>query len=106
MLTLEVIENEIKTLIEHGTNYEDCARLASLYVCRAGLTGELNPALISSESSPVQDPQKFANNSEFVQAIVNAGDLAWPILDEMADVMRAVNPNLYAGVVRNLREAG
>lgn len=99
MLTLEVIENEIKTLVEHGTNYTDCERLANLYVCRAGLSGEpisLTPRL----------PQDTASYGEFVQAIANAGDLAWPILDEMSDVMRAVNPNLYAGVIRNLREAG
>lgn len=99
MLTLEVIENEIKTLIEHGTNYADCERLANLYICRAGILGE--PISVTSRVT-----QDFASHSEFSQAVAGAGQAAWQILDDMAEVMQAVNPNLYAGVMRNLKEAG
>ena len=101
MLTLEVIENEIKTLIEHGTNYEDCARLANLYICRAGMTD--SPIQVSS---PQQVAMRLSSGSEFAKAFAIAGTAGLAILDEMFEVLSAVNPNLYVSTIQALREAG
>lgn len=100
MLTLDVIEKEIKTLIEHGTNYEDCARLANLYLCKAGMTG------FPMQAEIAQPVLRLESGSEFVKAFSMAGAAGLTILDEMFEVLRAVNPNLYIRTLQALQEAG
>ena len=98
MLTLEVIEREIKNIIDHGNNYEDCARLANLYICRAGMTGKKIEIADPGPALPVND-----DSSEFMKAAscVPACE-CFAVIDELMTVLRAINPRLYSGVLRKL----
>lgn len=100
MLTLEVVDQEINNIIQHGTNYTDCSRLADLYICRAGMTGGLpDMRSVSALSLPVPD----RDSSEFLKSACKSGK-CWEVLDELMMVLQSINPRLYAGVIRKLQE--
>ena len=100
MLTLDVIEREIENIIQHGNNYEDCARLANLYICRAGMTGSDIQVTDQRPAVTVND-----DSSEFMRA---AGCIpaceCFAVIDELMGVIHTINPRLYDGVMRKLRQ--
>ena len=99
MLSLDVIEREIANIVQHGNNYEDCARLANLYICKAGLSG--SPIMVASGT--VEGPEITDESSEFLRAVRRVPPCdCWAVIDELMTVLHAVNPRLYAGVMRKL----
>ena len=100
MLTLDVIEREIENIIKHGNNYEDCARLANLYICRAGMTGA---EIQVSDQRQVLEVKE--DSSDFLKAAgcVPVCD-CFAVIDELMDVINTINPRLYDGVMRKLRQ--
>lgn len=89
MLTLDIIEKEIANIILHGDNYTDCEHLAYLYICKAGLTEK------------AQIPVPSGGDSEFLKAAGQSAN-CWEVLDELMEVLKVLNPNLYAGVMSKL----
>ena len=91
MLTIDVINDEINNIVQHGNNYTDCERLANLYICKAGLSGSVSAIL----------PTVSETSSEFVTAACRSPD-CWAVLDELMEVLKVLNPSLYAGVIDKL----
>ena len=103
MLTLEVIEREIDNIVQHGTNYEDCARLANLYICRAGLTGA--PITVVESGQAKAAPEIDDSCSAFLHAVSRVpSQKCWAVIDELMSVLQATNPRLFNGVMRKLDE--
>lgn len=58
----------------------------------------------SFAAEPVEKPIMIHSDSEFAQAINGRQqDEIWPIMDELADALQALNPRLYASLMRKLK---
>ena len=89
MLTKERIDEEIKNLVEHGTNRADIACLADLLICRDRLT---------------EHERITAQGSEFA-ACVNGKCFSeiLPLLEELVETLHVLQPKLYESFMQRLR---
>ena len=95
MLTLEIIEKEIAEVIAHGDNRADIACLADLYVCRDYMRekGSVSTEIVRTDS-----------RSEFAECVNGRcfSDIL-PLLEELLETIRALQPRLYDGFMSRLR---
>ena len=85
MLDLNTINREIENIIQHGNNFEDCQKLAILVVCRSAFT-----------------PQ-YQSSTDFAQLISDKTvDCIMPVMDELMETVKVLNPRLYECVMRKL----
>ena len=92
MLTLDIIENEIKHVIAHGNDRNDIALLADLYICRSMMRpGEGQKIAVKSES-------EFAScvNGRCVSDVV-------PQIEELLDAVKTLHPKLYECFIDRIR---
>lgn len=85
-----------------------CIKLAAFLIIREHLFGEKT----QKESEPVMPRYSFASgnkifcsgDSEFAQLVNGKNqDDVMPVLEELVETIRAINPRLYAGVIRKLQ---
>ena len=98
---------------ERKPNYETCMRLAAYYYLYDRMQGRDKepPAPAPSYSyaaepvQPVEKPTAYESDTEFAQAASGVGfaDLM-PIIDELMEVLQAVQPRLYNAVMRKIAE--
>lgn len=94
MMGLDQINAEIANIKAHGTSYEDCQRLANLYICRN--------AMLEDQPTTGTIPD---TGTEFSKAFRAADSkAAWAVLDDLMDTLYAINKPLYNSVLRNLRQ--
>lgn len=82
--------------------------LAALYTCRNEMTGQPTSnhgiATYSEMAAPVIDTLGRYGDSEFLQAVEGLDPAAaWAVMDEHMNTLRVVNPRVYDGVMRKLR---
>ena len=90
---------------ERNPNAQTCIKLAAYYTILHEITDR--PAqpeyLYEYSADPAPAGVVIDSDSEFAQ-IVNGRNPAevWPVVDELMQTLSAVNPRLYAGVMRKL----
>lgn len=98
MLTPDVIEKEIADVIERGSSRSDVSLLADLYICRDAMREGGVPAPRTTEIV------KTESRSEFAECINGRcfSDIL-PLLEELLETIRALQPRLYDGFMSRLR---
>lgn len=100
MITLREVQQSLDELEELPHNWETAKQLAVMLVLRDHLGGE-EPA-VSRDASPAE-PQIPAD-SEFLQLALGGDPVrVWAVLDELMMTLEAMQPRIYAGVMRRLR---
>ena len=85
-------------------NAETCIKLAAFYIILDHIKEPNEPVPQYSYAPPPDiDVVMIESESEFAKAINGRPqDEIWPIVDELMDVLKAINPRLYDGVMRKL----
>lgn len=95
---------------ERNPNAHTCIKLAAFYTILDHVTGkdETMPVpAYSFAAGPVTTEKhiEYDSGTEFSQAISGrVPDDLWPVWDELMDVLQAVQPRLYAAVLRQIDE--
>lgn len=85
---------------ERNPNANTCMKLAAYYT----ILRELEP-LENSPNLPCGVPQGYSSNTEFRAAVEGKNEASvWALLDELMSTLEVIQPRLYAGVIRKLRE--
>ena len=116
MISLEEIKEEITKLESATGSFENCHRLATLYILYDRLSSQKSAgAARQSEKNELLNVGAVlaargnisvdGHSSEFLH-IVNGKNpgTVWPVLDELMGTLKIINPRLYAGVIRRLEE--
>lgn len=105
---LKEIEWAISELEQEESSFPVYAKLADLYAVRNEMLGissqQPQIAAYSSSRDSASEPPPQYGDSEFLQAVagIPAAD-AWAVMDELMETLRAVNPRVYASVMRKLQ---
>lgn len=104
---------EIEWAIHELENEESSERryemLAALYTCRKEMTGETDRPQIAAYSQAVgpvsaPEPLDLYGDSEFLSAVSGKDPTAaWAVMDEHMAALKMMNPRVYQGVLRKLR---
>lgn len=90
---------------ERKPNAQTCIKLAAYYIIRDHITDNGSTgSYYSHDSGPsFADHIDYDGNSDFAQAIKGKSAMdVWPIMDELMTTLEALNPRLYAGVMRRI----
>lgn len=92
---------------ERNPNAQTCIKLAAYYIIRDHIAdnGATSPhySYDAGPSPSFADYIDYDGNSDFAQAIKGKSAMAiWPIMDELMTTLEALNPRLYAGVMRRI----
>ena len=89
-----------------------CIKLAAFLIIKRELFGEdpapenEPPQVYSYSKEPISEPPEeitYDSGSEFSEAISGKHqEDVWPVIDELMDVLKTINPRLYDGVMRKL----
>ena len=90
---------------------DTCIKLAAFYTIRRELFGA-DPAPTSTHAYSFAAPEdvkahvvSYDGDGVFSDAINGMDEqTAWGVMDELMETLKAVNPRLYAGVMRELKE--
>lgn len=108
---LKEIEWAIHELKSEESSKANYILMAALCACRdelSGNSGQLEPqiAAYSRADGPVSAPELLGlyGDSEFLSAVAGKDPAAaWAVMDEHMDALRMMNPRVYQGVLRKLR---
>ena len=84
-----------------------CIKLAAFYTIRNELFGSAQgaetPPAYSYAAPPDSGKVNFDGDSEFAQTVSgrNQSEI-WPVIDELMDTLKMIQPRLYDGVMRKL----
>lgn len=91
---------------QRNPNANTCLKLAAYYTIRREMQEDI--PRYSYAPAPVEQAETTINydsGSEFSQAVYGRGSAeVWPVIDEAMTALQVVNPRLYAGIMRKLRE--
>lgn len=80
-----------------------CIKLAAFYTIKSHLYPEAPEKLGHGTQDGYSYAAGFDSGTEFSDAIRGKGyDEIMPVMDELMETLRVVNPRLYAGVMRKL----
>lgn len=105
-----ITESDLKQAIaecqgERNPNASTCMKLAAYYT----ILNNLYPANVAEKSmysyAPASETVDYYSESEFAQLIDGKSAVAvWSLIDELMSTLQAIQPRLYDGVIRKLRE--
>lgn len=104
---LKEIEWAISELEQEESSFPVYAKLANLYTVRNELIGLSAPqpqiSAYSETGIPVSEPLGQYGDSDFLRTVagIPASD-AWAVMDELMETLQAVNPRVYASIMRKL----
>lgn len=108
MLNELEIRKEIARLEYEEASYANYAKLATLYTIRA----EMHKADTAEETTPARNYPRAAEyprtvgeygDSDFLRAVAEKSPAdVWPIMDELAESLRVMQPRTYAAVMRKI----
>lgn len=99
MFTRKELLNAIADCEAGANSYQNCQKLATLYSVYDHLY---------SEPSPIQETVREVKidsygDSDFLKAIEGRkAEDVWPVLDELMETVKAIQPRLYDAVLRKL----
>lgn len=93
----------------HGVrnpNAQTCIMLAAYYTILDHIRTQTEPPVDGysfDAGEPVENYIEYYSDTEFSQAIngLRSADV-WPVIDELMTTLQALNPRLYAGVMRRI----
>lgn len=93
------LEQAIKECEQGKDSYQNCEKLATFYTIQDHLYSEAKPR------TEVQDVIGDYGDSEFLLAVQGKdAEKVWAVMDELAEVLKAINPSLYNGIIRKLAD--
>lgn len=106
-----IAENDLKQAIaecqgERNPNANTCMKLAAYYT----ILNNLYPAneeksMYSYAPAPASETVDYYSDTEFSRLIDGKSAVAvWSLMDELMSTLQAIQPRLYDGVIRKLRE--
>lgn len=99
MLSKREIEQAIGELETAASTYQNCEKLASLYVVYDHMYGKVKSEF-QAETEVVDHGM-----SDFLQMIRGMkAEAAWMIMDELMSAVQVTNPRLYESVMRKIAE--
>lgn len=99
MLSKREIEQAIAELETSASTYQNCERLASLYIMHDHMYGKVKAEF--QYETVVGD----YGMSDFLQTISGMeSERAWLLMDELMSAVQVTNPRLYDGVMRKAAE--
>lgn len=112
MLDQKEIEIEIAKWEYLESSYDNYAKLANLYTIRDHMKKQeisepvyersYSAASASTDEIPVIGQY---GDSEFLQSVAEKDQASvWSIMDDLMDTLHTVNPRVYNGVMRKIRE--
>lgn len=85
---------------ERNPNANTCMKLAAYYT----ILRELEP-LENSPNLPRYSSEGYSSDTEFSAAIEGKNEASvWAVIDELMSTLEAIQPRLYAAVIRKLKE--
>lgn len=111
-----ITENDLRAAIaecqgERNPNANTCMKLAAYYTILNNLYPETDKIEMPSYSaspapvSPVKETVDYYSDTEFAEAIEGKNTASvWALLDELMTTLEVIQPRLYAGVIRRLKE--
>lgn len=98
MLTQREVLNAIAECEKNTRDYADCQKLATFYTILDHMTAVPTQTVTENVVGEYGD-------SEFLQAVAGLDCSAvWSVIDELASTVKVLNPPLYAGVMRKIKE--
>ena len=96
MISLDEVQTSILELEQKDTCFSVCEKLADLYIVRDHLR----------EYSPVADNKiQLKGASDFLQMVNGRNtDEVWKLIDELADTVKVLHPQVYAELMRRLSD--
>lgn len=106
--SLKEIEWAISELEQEESSFPVYAKLANLYTVRNEMLGvssqQPQAAAYSEMGKPISEPLGQYGDSDFLRAVAGIPiSEAWAVMDELMETLRAVNPRVYASVMRKLQ---
>lgn len=104
MITLREVQQSIDELEELPHNWDTAQKLAVMLVLQDYLTPrpELEEMVVSRDAEP--EPPPIPADSGFLQLAIGGDPVrVWAVLDELMSTLEAMQPRIYAGVMRRLR---
>lgn len=108
MLTRESLSEAIRETYEKPDSYEKATKLATFLTLKSLLYPD------AQESKAAYDPPSRAGadcrvkgygDTEFFTTLAGMDEArAWAVMGELMDTLQVLNPRLYAGVIRQLRQ--
>lgn len=92
---------------QRSPNASTCMKLAAFYIIRREMFGQQDIPSYSNAPPPEEPEQyvKYDGSSEFAGIVHGMrSDRAWSIMDELMELLQAINPRLYNGVLQKLEE--
>lgn len=94
---------------ERSPNANTCMKLSAYYILLREKQGQNVLERQSYSYAPavneVKETVDYYSETEFAQVINGkSADDVWAIMDELATTIQAIQPRLYAGLIRKLRE--
>lgn len=107
MITLDDLEAAIAECEgERNPNANTCIKLAAYYTILNEKQGKPPVYSYSAEPvTPVKETVDYYSETEFGQTVQGKDSITvMELMDELVTVLQTVNPRLYNGVMRKLRE--
>jgi hypothetical protein len=102
MLTEKALLQEIEECQTHPITDKKFERLADCFIVYDHLFGQVDRGY-SRQAEAEQTTIKTNCGTEFLSAVDGKdADKVWAIIDEMVEVMRALHPRVYDGVLQKL----
>jgi hypothetical protein len=99
MISAKDLQDAIDECERSQPSYNNCEKLATFYTIHDHLYQEAKP---KAEAEQVVGAY---GDSEFLTAVTGkSAEQVWEVLDELAEVLKAINPNLYNGIIRKMAE--
>lgn len=95
---------------QRNPNANTCIKLAAFYTILDHIRGKesekpISQPMYSFEAAPPKDVISVVGDSEFSKEIDGlSSDVVWPIMDELMETLSVINPRLYNGVMRRIRD--
>lgn len=92
--------------VERNPNANTCMKLAAYYTILNNLYPNVaEKSMYSYAPAPASETVDYYSDSEFAQLIDGKSAVAvWSLIDELMSTLQAIQPRLYDGVIRKLRE--
>lgn len=88
-------------------NANTCIKLAAFLILKREMFGEPEVKGYSADPPPRDDVLTFDRDSTFATVVKGkTAQSVLEVLDEMMEVLEAVNPNLYRSTIQKLKDAG
>lgn len=111
MITKDDLQAAIAECIgERNPNANTCIKLAAYYTIQREMYGEPTVSKMETPTysyfappEQVETTIEYDSDTEFGQLVAGKKSVdVWPLIDELVETVRIVNPRLYAGFMRKL----